>query len=283
MSGGRTNPDATLDLTWDYDIATDTWSSRSNLLAPKNVPAGVVFNGKLYSIGGGNGAPPFDGMNDVESFDPAANTWSPEPTSIAGRSFPGGTVVGNTLYAVGGRDGAATSLSTVEKLELSRPAATSATATAAATSTTATTSATTASASASATTTASTAASTTGSTATSASGALPCPESARAASRRREDEDPAGALLGRQRATRSLAPLAARPCGQPVTAARHDQAPELPGQAGGRSGLGKPTPTARGPSFGAALFLRRAFEKRRSKLYEPAPSSERGEGEKHHG
>ena len=25
MAGGRTNPDATLDLTWDYDIATDTW------------------------------------------------------------------------------------------------------------------------------------------------------------------------------------------------------------------------------------------------------------------
>ena len=53
MSGGRTNPDATLDLTWDYDIATDTWTSRPSMLAPKNVPAGVVHNGKLYSIGGG--------------------------------------------------------------------------------------------------------------------------------------------------------------------------------------------------------------------------------------
>ena len=71
MSGGRTNPDATLDLTWDYDIATNTWQSRSNMLMPKNVPAGVIFNGKLYSIGGGNGAPPFDGMNDVVCFDPA--------------------------------------------------------------------------------------------------------------------------------------------------------------------------------------------------------------------
>src|SRR5262249_31495223 len=49
--------------------------------------------------------------------------------------------------------------------------------------------------------------------------------------------DPEGALLGRQGASRSRAPLAAWPCGQPVTAARHDQAPELPGEAGDRSAL----------------------------------------------
>ena len=39
--------------------------------------------------------------------------------------------------------------------------------------------------------------------------------------------------VGNVRRVRSQ-PLAARPRGQPVTAARHDQAPELPGQAGGR-------------------------------------------------
>ena len=51
---------------------------------------------------------------------------------------------------------------------------------------------------------------------------------------RREAQDPGGSLLGRQGASRSFAPLAARPRGEPVTAARHDQAPELPGEAGGR-------------------------------------------------
>ena len=90
---------------------------------------------------------------------------------------------------------------------------------------------TTATSATSATTTTSTA--TTASTA-SASGPLPCPESARAASERREAQDPGGSLLGRQGASRSFAPLAAWPRGEPVTAARHDQAPELPGQAGGR-------------------------------------------------
>ena len=116
--------------------------------------------------------------------------------------------------------------------------------------------ATTTSAATTATASSATAASaTTSASASSASGPLPCPESPRAATRRREAQDPGGALLGRQGATRSLAPLTARPCGQPVTAARHDQAPELPGQAGGRSGLDKPTPTPRGPPSGRPSFL----------------------------
>ena len=29
MAGGRTNPDATLDLAWDYNIATDSWTQLS--------------------------------------------------------------------------------------------------------------------------------------------------------------------------------------------------------------------------------------------------------------
>ena len=91
----------------------------------------------------------------------------------------------------------------------------------------------------------STAATTAATPTTAASGALPRPEGARAASGRREDEDPAGALLRRQHPARSRAPLAARPCGQPVTEARHDQAPELPGQAGDRPTLAEKQTTDR--------------------------------------
>src|SRR5262245_27772338 len=95
------------------------------------------------------------------------------------------------------------------------------------------------------------------SAATSATGPLPCPEGARAATRRREAQDPQGALLGRTHSPRSLEALATRACGQPVTAARHDQAPELPGQAGGRSKLDRPFTTKRGrPHGGRPLFWR---------------------------
>ena len=128
-------------------------------------------------------------------------------------------------------------------LRLRLPTA-AATASASATATAATSAAT--STTASAATTASTSATSAASAATasaataSAAGPLPRPTRPRTAPRRREDEDPARALLGRQRPPRSLQALAARPCRQPVTAARHDQAPELPGQAGGRPRLVRP-------------------------------------------
>ena len=120
MAGGRTNPDATLDLTWDYDIAADTWTQRQSLPTPKNVSGGAVAQGQLWSIGGGNPFTPFT-TTDVVSFDPGANTWNAQPSLIAQRSFTASAAVGNTLIAAGGRDGASTSLSSVEKLVLGGP------------------------------------------------------------------------------------------------------------------------------------------------------------------
>ena len=165
-------------------------------------------------------------------------TVSDVPTAMTGRfAFryfveDGGPDGANSNYI--GIDDACVAAGAAAATASSAASAASASAT---TSAAATTSSSATSSASAATTSASAATTTTASAATSASGPLPCPESPRAASRRREDEDPAGALLGRQRATRSLAPLTARPCGQPVTEARHDQAPELPGQAGGRQRL----------------------------------------------
>jgi hypothetical protein len=68
----------------------------------------------------------------------------------------------------------------------------------------------------------------------SASGPLPSPEGARAAARCREAEGPQGALLCRQGAPRARKALAARPRRQAVAAARHGQAPGLPGEDGRR-------------------------------------------------
>ena len=39
MAGGRTNPDATLDLTWDYNIATDCWTQLTSMPTPRTSPA----------------------------------------------------------------------------------------------------------------------------------------------------------------------------------------------------------------------------------------------------
>jgi hypothetical protein len=84
-----------------------------------------------------------------------------------------------------------------------------------------------------------TAASSSATPSTTSAAGLPCAESARAAPRSREAEDPAAALLGWQGAPRSLEALAAGPRGQPGTSARRAQAPELPGQTGGRQTLNR--------------------------------------------
>ena len=241
VAGGRTNPDATLVATWDYDIASDSWTQKQDMMQPTNVPGSAVALSKLWSFGGCTTTPcnPFDGIPTVESFDPVANTWSSEASLNHQRSFPGGTAIGSTLFAVGGRDGLDVSLDTVEKLDLGRTATTSAATTTTSASASATSAATTSAASASTTTAASATTSATASAASSASGRAAVSRECSGCDSAPRSEDPGGALLGRQGATRSLAPLAARPRGEPDTEARHDQAPELPGQAGGRSGLGQ--------------------------------------------
>ena len=88
MSGGRTNPDMTLDTTYDYDIVGNSWTQRASMPTAKNVAGGVIAQSQLWSIGGGN---PFSSpltTTDVVSFDPGANTWTGQPALNAQRSFP---------------------------------------------------------------------------------------------------------------------------------------------------------------------------------------------------
>ena len=49
VAGGRTNPDETLSGTYDYDIATDTWTQDANMPAPTNVPGSLVGAGMFAS------------------------------------------------------------------------------------------------------------------------------------------------------------------------------------------------------------------------------------------
>ena len=120
-----------------------------------------------------------------------------------------------------------------------RATATATAASAAATSASAATTTTTAAASAATSTSAATATSTT-TTATSPD-SLPCATRPRTAPRSREDEDPAGALLGRQHPPRSLQAIAGRPRRLAEPEAGRHQAQELPGQARRRPALTPPS------------------------------------------
>ncbi len=52
VAGGRTNPDETLVATWDYDIASDTWTQKQDMPQPTNVPGSAVALSKLWAFGG---------------------------------------------------------------------------------------------------------------------------------------------------------------------------------------------------------------------------------------
>ena len=42
VAGGRTYPDETLVATWDYDIASNTWTQKQDMPKPTNVPGSAV-------------------------------------------------------------------------------------------------------------------------------------------------------------------------------------------------------------------------------------------------
>ena len=132
VAGGRDANNTVIATTWDYNIATDTWTARANMPSADNVPGSAVIGGKLWVFGGGN---PFSGSaaspksankglrawfnrllrpdttDALLLYDPATDTWSSGPSLIQQRAFPAGTHVGNTAVAVGGYTGASTTTS----------------------------------------------------------------------------------------------------------------------------------------------------------------------------
>ena len=124
IAGGRNSASTNLNTLYDYDIAANTWTQRTNLPTGINAPGSAVIGCKLWVFGGGNpylgsGALPKMGVfapdttNILQIYDPATDTWSSGPTLNQQRSFPAGTHVGNTAVAVGGYDGS-TSTTSVE-------------------------------------------------------------------------------------------------------------------------------------------------------------------------
>ena len=51
VAGGH-NASGVLDTTWDYSIGTDTWTARSAMPTPRDIPGSAAANGKLWAFGG---------------------------------------------------------------------------------------------------------------------------------------------------------------------------------------------------------------------------------------
>ena len=84
----------------EYDPATDTWTSKSDMPTRRWSPGTSVVDGKIYIIGGNVGFPSIS--NAVEVYDPVTDTWSektPMPTRRYGIST---SFVNGKIFVFGG-------------------------------------------------------------------------------------------------------------------------------------------------------------------------------------
>src|SRR4051812_40141124 len=92
VAGGRTGvpADETLVATWDYDIATNTWSQKQDMAQPTNVPGSAAKLDKPWEFGGSAPTPckPVPGMNNAASFARVADTRSGDSDPNHSRTMP---------------------------------------------------------------------------------------------------------------------------------------------------------------------------------------------------
>jgi N-acetylneuraminic acid mutarotase len=92
------------DVTEEYDVAQDLWTTRAQMPTARSGVAGGVYKGKIY-VGGG------EFQNDkimaafraFEAYDPATNTWDQSlPRMRIPRHGFAGAVIGDQLHVVAG-------------------------------------------------------------------------------------------------------------------------------------------------------------------------------------
>ena len=98
----------------EYDVATDTWTKREPIPTRVDHAAAVSFEGKVYLIGGFNGA--FDPVASVWAYDPVTDSWSRRADLPTARGGLGAAEVGGKIYAIGGSGGAG-DVGTVEEYD----------------------------------------------------------------------------------------------------------------------------------------------------------------------
>ncbi|MEJ7811124.1 MAG: kelch repeat-containing protein [Gemmatimonadaceae bacterium] len=93
-------PWAPSDAVFEFDPATQAWTRKAPMPAPRAAHVSVELGGRIYSIGGvsGGGAVP-----TTEVFDPAANSWAARAPMPTAREHLTAAVIGERILVVGGR------------------------------------------------------------------------------------------------------------------------------------------------------------------------------------
>lgn len=82
-----------------YDPATDTWTKKADMPAPRSGSSCVV-DGKVYLIGGANKKQ--HRLENVEVYDPSTDTWARAKSMNHARSGAAISVVDGKIYVMGG-------------------------------------------------------------------------------------------------------------------------------------------------------------------------------------
>src|SRR4029078_5654311 len=113
IAGGNTGGGVVTGRVDVYNPSTNSWSTVAAMPTPRVAAAGGLLGGKLYLVGGRNGATYY---NTVEVYDPLTNAWTSAAGVPAARGGLGGGVISGALYAIGGRNAATAALATNERL-----------------------------------------------------------------------------------------------------------------------------------------------------------------------
>lgn len=87
-----------------YDPATDTWTVRASMPAPRDTLATAVLDGKIYALGGGEvkGTEQWETFRTVNIYDPTMDTWTEGPPMHRPNDGFSAVVIDNMIYVVGG-------------------------------------------------------------------------------------------------------------------------------------------------------------------------------------
>jgi N-acetylneuraminic acid mutarotase len=101
--GGRTGnlySGTTLNYTYLYDPATDSWTRKADMPSSRAFMTASVIDGKIYTIGGSlNG---YEACIIVQMYDPATDTWTNKASLQRARSGHTANVFNGKIYVIGG-------------------------------------------------------------------------------------------------------------------------------------------------------------------------------------
>jgi N-acetylneuraminic acid mutarotase len=91
----------------EYDPATDTWTTKSEMPTARVCHHASVVDGKIYVTGGSDVSTPDERshVRTVEVYDPATDTWTQEGDMPVSRASGFSSVVDGKIYLIGGYGG----------------------------------------------------------------------------------------------------------------------------------------------------------------------------------